>query len=379
MFPPLLLPLPTFYRPVHPCGTFSPCDTRVMATAPPGAARKLLPSVLLFHAGTHKQGTDEEERYTDADLKDIEANFKRFSTGPNAPLVAPVGKGHPDDGELWERSDLPAEGEVVRLWTEPVAINGREVLGLYCQLAVTPAVFNEVKEGKFRRVSAEIYPEPPEGLQGGHGKTLKRVALLGFEQPQLKHSGHLHTHAERVRLRRGEGGVCWTYSEVRRMADTSPDQIMMDALKAQGFGDDLLNSLSPEQIGMLFRDTQKEEAGEPPAEGAAAAAEGQYQDPGMTDLPDPATMSREEMIAELSGYGEDPAALEAMTDDDLRALLVQRRAEQGYSEEEPVATPTPAPAPAAVSAGARQPQKVTLSYSDAQALRRDMQHFRQEL
>src|SRR5262245_16978072 len=381
MFPPLLLPLPTFYRPVHPCGTFSPCDTRVMATAPPGAARKLLPSVLLFHAGTHKQGTDEEERYTDADLKDIEANFKRFSTGPNAPLVAPVGKGHPDDGELWERSDLPAEGEVVRLWTEPVAINGREVLGLYCQLAVTPAVFNEVKEGKFRRVSAEIYPEPPEGLQGGRGKTLKRVALLGFEQPQLKHSGHLQTHAERVALRRGTGGVCWVYSEVQKMADATPDDVMMSSLKEAGYSEQLLSSLSPEQLALLFQDSQRIESGEggPPAESAAAAAERQYQDPGMADLPDPATMSREDMIAELVSYGEDQTALEAMTDDDLRALLVQRRAEQGYSEEEPVATPNPTPAPAPVTPAARVPQKVTLSYSDAQALRRDMQRFRQEL
>src|SRR5262249_42889631 len=155
----------------------------------------------------------------------------------NAPLIPPVGRGHEGDETLWERSDLPSEGEVAGLWTAPVQINGRQETGLFVRLAVTPETFADVKKGRFRRVSAEIYPEPPEGLQGGRGKTLKRVALLGFEQPQLKHSGHLHTHAERVQLRRGEGGVCWVYSEVRRMADTSPDQIMMDALKAQGFGD----------------------------------------------------------------------------------------------------------------------------------------------
>lgn len=97
----------------------------------------------------------------------------------------------------------------------------------------------------------------------------------------------------------------------------------------------------PPDPSMEFADMTRDEmiaklveAGEGTAEELAALSDDELQamldappeggdGGGVEEMGDPATMSREEMIAELAAGGQDPTALEAMPDEELRALYAQ--------------------------------------------------------
>jgi hypothetical protein len=192
------------------------------------ARRVLIPRVEVFHTGTFREDTPEEVEYTPADLASIVRNFAELRCGPRPLVEPPVGVGHESEEEsLFERSDLPAEGEVVRLWTEVGQLDGQPVTFLVASLSVTPELAQWIEDGKLTRVSSEIYDEPPEGTEARvSGKVLKRVALLGFELPQLKglRPLPLRGFADRLAVRVTKGravqrkGRLYCFAEVRKMA-----------------------------------------------------------------------------------------------------------------------------------------------------------------
>lgn len=95
--------------------------------------------------------------------------------------------------------------------------------------------------------------------------------------------------------------------------DTEPSrEEMIAALVDAGEDPDELDGMSDEELGALYDEEMA---------GAQASGAGGSDD--VATMGDPATMTREEMIAELTAQGQDAAQLQGMTDDDLRALYAQ--------------------------------------------------------
>lgn len=99
---------------------------------------------------------------------------------------------------------------------------------------------------------------------------------------------------------------------------------LIEAIVAAGEDPDGLDEMSDEDLRELLAELTR------PAEGAGAQP--------VEAMGDPAAMTREELVAELTAAGQDPAQLQALTDDDLRAL---------YAQVTGAAAPAPAAPPAA--------------------------------
>jgi hypothetical protein len=112
-----------------------------------------LSAVDTFAVGTHRgKGYDRD------DLKNIELNFRDFSTGPRPILRVPGVLGHEEDQEYLNRSDLPAASWVTNVRSSPdghLRTDHDEVPDKVARL---------IKGHRYRTVSAEIYDAVPEGV-----------------------------------------------------------------------------------------------------------------------------------------------------------------------------------------------------------------------
>ncbi len=129
----------------------------------------------VFAAGTHR-----DKAYTPADLHDMADNFNRYQTGPRALLRVPAVLGHEeaDEQKFLKRSDLPAAA-----WGAKARVRGDKLLLDFDE--VPPQVAALLRAKRYRKVSAEVYDEPPQGVPG-RGKMLRRVAFLGGDIPEIK-------------------------------------------------------------------------------------------------------------------------------------------------------------------------------------------------
>lgn len=278
-----------------------------------------LPEVELFASGTYRG-----REYTPADVARICVNAKRL------PIDPPVVTGHEDedaDGNPTaspERTDAPADG-----WVDPgtVRVEWRgDRLYLLGRLTDVPAhVAAKVRARRLRKVSAEIYDDFVDDAGASHGKALRRVSLLGGEVPQVKGLADLpdpvrQAFAERAgrpgpaRLvpaggRATADGTYWCFAEVAGVTRDENKAALLAAMP--GVLPATLDAMSDDQLADLAKNLPD------PAAATAAAAPG---DAPATATTEAAPMTREEMTAALAAAGEDRAALEAMSDDDLKAL-----------------------------------------------------------
>ena len=130
--------------------------------------------VEIFAAGEHRPGKE----YTPAHLDEMARNFARSCRGGNASLRVPVVIGHGEDQKFLEDSGLPAAA-----WVSNVYRKGDKLLADFDH--VPPEVMRLISGKRYRAVSSEVYDEPPKGV-AGKGHMLRRVALLGGEQPEIK-------------------------------------------------------------------------------------------------------------------------------------------------------------------------------------------------
>lgn len=276
--------------------------------------------VEVFAVGRHKPG---DKVWTADDLRDCEANFERFSGGDNPPLAVPVGIGHEDDQAWLADTGLPAAGRVSRVKTD-----GER---LWVWFADLPAkVAEAVKLGLWFRVSCEFYDDPPDGLAGS-GCTLRRVALIGGDIPAVKGLAAfpaLRMHAELRRLRaarppaarrpattvRSTRGTIFTFTEGRIAMDETTKATLIAVIKAAmpNLTDEFLATLDDEQLQMLAAQA----SGAAPGGDAAGAAAATAAEPPA----DRATLIADIIAADPT---QDQAALEGMTDDELKALWQQ--------------------------------------------------------
>ena len=290
--------------PVAPAGL-----RRIVRRIPDGsrplqAKEGRLEGVELFTAGLHGQGSPEEDVYTEQDLLDAARNFDAL------PIEVPIAIGHEEKQELLEKvTGRPAGGWAEKTW--------RQGDTLYADFGGIPEVVGQwINDGLYRFVSVEFYTRPPDDLPGS-GLVLRRVALLGATPPKVKGLRELpfvQYFAEKFTMDR----------------DT-----MLKLAAGCGLGQEFLDSLSDDQLGLLVADMA---AKSQPAAGADAGAgvttnadAGAGGDSGAGAGGDAGTggsPSRDQMIQELIEMGQDPQALTAMDDASLAAMYQQLKGGQ---------------------------------------------------
>lgn len=337
----------------------------MVATAPTRERPRgiVLRGVPLFAAGKHR---DDAPTYTRADLEDMVRNFYRFRDRLHPPLVL----GHEEEQPLARR--IPGLGQSAEEntgnpalgWLVALRLDGDELEGDFAH--VHPWAAAAIKQKLYRFGSAEVYDRdsPPPGVPA-EGCVLRRVAMLGATPPQVKTLGPWpdpewgwappRRYAEETL----PGGTYQTFVEAVKPMDRAELEGQLTAL---GYSDEqmaALKDLPDDAFGAFVLATLAREAGTagagtppPPPEGEGG---GGPPPAAMAEFPE--GMDRQALIDWLTAQGKDPAALEAMTDDDLIDMYNQRQAgpeqmsEPGVPDEDeeeweelPVpATPTPAP------------------------------------
>lgn len=321
----------------------------------------------------------------------------------------PAAPGHEDDEGWREHvpTDEPAAGWVdpSTLRAVPDPAHPGHVILKGSVVNVPEAMARKIESGEYRYGSSEIYDSFLDDFGRPYGKVLRKFSYLGGEVPQVKRLGPLpmpvpmpapKVFSERpgVRIRettvRGRTGAVHTHAETvmdrqqllatLKTAMPGLSQATLDGMTDEGLADLVKNLPSPTApdpsanpnpapaAGGLFADgdPSREEmiaaltdAGEDPAELEGMSEEelgalydetmGAGPGPGggsdVDTMGDPAAMTREDLIAELTAEGQDAAQLDAMTDEDLRALYAQLMGG---------AAPTPAPAPVAPMSDTRR-------------------------
>jgi hypothetical protein len=289
----------------------------------------------IFQAGVHRNIT-----YTVDDLKDMVTNFSAGRGAVDPPLVV----GHDDDQSFLSDSGLPAAGWLIRVYRR-----GAKLFGDFG--GVPRSIAKLINARAYRKVSAEVYDEPPEGAPPAcKGKMLRRVALLGGDLPQIKTLSDLPLaeYSERPpvctpwrlvgsvdSIKTGNLTRVTCFAEGATMAADETTAAMVSAIKAAepDLSDEFLASLTADQLTILLTDVS---GGGPegtengtPATDAAAQAEW------------PEGVTRDSAIADLVAAGEDQATLDAMSDDEILALWQEKVG--GAAPMSETATNRPAP------------------------------------
>ena len=297
-----------------------------------------VPGVEIFAAGDYPDG-----RVTADDLRQVVNNYYKLRTLH----TPPVGIGHDEDqakvpalltsdadARPWfvgprgaNRSDAPAAGWCRNLRYVPDPHGGTIV----ADFAEVPEPIARLMEARsYRKVSAEIYTFN-DGMGNKHPNTLRRVSLEGFTPPVVKRLKDLplpvpaKQYAERspvrVRLtpckRSTTGfGVAY-YSEVISMNKAQLlTSIMGTGLKLSTA---VTNAMTDDEVKELY--------------GRVCVTKRAEGDPVAT--PDVNEPTREAMIEELAKMGEDAAQLSQLSDADLKALYMKRKAEGDKSTQPP--------------------------------------------
>jgi hypothetical protein len=242
----------------------------------------------IFATGTHKG-----KPYDHRKLDKIVSNFRKFSYGKKPILRVPAVIGHEEDQSYLENSGLPAAGWItgvrnVKRVCERCKGGGRHD-GKPCENCVgagtasilkadiesIPRQVKRLLDGKaYRTISAEIYPEPPEGVPG-EGPMLRRVAYLGGEIPHVKSIGEIpviEEHSERsthfpVVLRFSEFTNVPAKGFVAFFMEASPmdrEELIDKLMKEYGFRREALESADDELLAEMVRVHDSEKSDEEP-------------------------------------------------------------------------------------------------------------------
>lgn len=310
------------------------------ATMTPAVTSPKLASVRaveIFQSGVHR-----DKQYTRADLDCMVENFGRLQDTLKPTVVI----GHSEDQSFLEDSGIPAAGRVERIWRD-----GDTLKADFCEVPQTIARL--INGRAYKSVSSEVYDDYQDSATGQHhGKTLRRVALLGGELPQIKTLADLPladyserpartaTLSFRSKLVRPLAGTVAYFSEIHPVSKRSKKAKFSDAVKKtyQAFADE-------------------------PAMPEEAA-------------PAPAGVSRDDMVAMLTEMGYDPAMLEKAPDELLAEMIRVQKSSMApmadaplpgtVNAEPPPIAPTPTIQPSSGIPGVpdRTPSQVTLKFGE---------------
>ncbi len=115
----------------------------------------------VFKTGKHTDANGNSAEYTANDIEQIAAKYNESVESDNS-SVAPIVKGHP-------KTDDPAYG-----WVERLKVTGEKLLAKVKD--IVPEFAEEVKAGRFKKVSIALYP----------GNMLRHIGFLGAMAPAIK-------------------------------------------------------------------------------------------------------------------------------------------------------------------------------------------------
>jgi hypothetical protein len=326
----------------------------------------------IFQAGVHRG-----ERYTVADLDDMVKNFKLARLVIDPPMVT----GHEEDQSFLSDSGLPAAG-----WLLKVYRRGAKLFGDFG--GIPRSIAKLINARAYRKVSVEVYDEPPEGAPAGcKGRMIRRVAILGSELPQIKTLSDLplaeYSEAppvcvpwrllgsvDCVKAADGRAVRVTRFAEGADMAASEATAAMASAVKAAmpDLPQEFLDSLDDSQLAMLLQGVSGGDAGGGDAgggDGGGAAAQAEW----------PEGVTRESAIADLVAAGEDAASLDAMSDDELIALWQEKVGGGAAPMSEPK-KPVTAPVSPVVMARRFAELDRRLKAAEARAKHADKESFR---
>ncbi|MDH4120436.1 MAG: hypothetical protein OEV94_01850 [Deltaproteobacteria bacterium] len=139
-------------------------------------------------------GTWNGQTFTRQDLEELAANFERlkdelkpplkFGHDPAQPVSAPTSVRQAAVGQTPAGATLTgqADGDPSLGWVERLWVAGDKLMASFTHMP--EVVWQAISQGRYRRVSAEIYTQVRQNGQS-LGKALKAVALLGADLPAV--------------------------------------------------------------------------------------------------------------------------------------------------------------------------------------------------
>lgn len=135
----------------------------------------------VFESGTHRDKT-----YPPAAIMRMAQNFKKLSSGKKPILTVPAVVGHDEDQDFLNKSGWPAAGWPSKVRVVDGATPGSKKLQAIIG-DIPPKLGEAINNKSYRKVSAEVYDDFVDPRTNEHhGPTLRRIAFLGGEIPQVK-------------------------------------------------------------------------------------------------------------------------------------------------------------------------------------------------
>lgn len=173
-----------------------------------------------FEAEIFSAGTWNGEKYTEAHLRELVANFERLRGEIKPPLKFGHDRGQTLTGQ---RDGDPALG-----WVERLRINGGKLIATFS--GVPDVVMQAVRAGRYRCVSAEIWVNLRRGKRR-LGNVLKAVALLGADLPAVTNLQDLTAYLTRATDWRA-GRILTCTGPLRAQTLIQPEPIMSETASA---------------------------------------------------------------------------------------------------------------------------------------------------
>lgn len=115
----------------------------------------------VFKTGTHTDSNGSVAQYTEQDLSAIAEQYNT-AIAQDSSNIAPIVKGHP-------KTEDPAYG-----WVQKLKVSGQKLLAKVTE--IVPEFAEEVKQGRYKKISIALYPD----------KMLRHVGFLGAVSPAVK-------------------------------------------------------------------------------------------------------------------------------------------------------------------------------------------------
>ena len=128
-----------------------------------------LNNVEIFRAGTWNGDT-----YSIKDLDEMIQNFNKLRPEQSCPVKL----GHSENQKFLKQEGLPASG-----WIASLKRSGDKVLASITD--VPQKIYDLIKNGAYRKISAEIYPKFKDSVGNQYQNVLRAIALLGEDIPAV--------------------------------------------------------------------------------------------------------------------------------------------------------------------------------------------------
>ncbi len=294
----------------------------------------MLRGVRLFASGTYRGAA-----WPPARVNGIADNIRKLGPSGKNLIVPPAVLGHEEDQDWLEDTSLPAAG-----WVDPDSVTTipdpdfpGEVIITGDVVNIPPEAAQRIFDGEYANGSGEFY-ELLDDFGKPQGYTMRRFGLLGGGTiPQVKRLGRLpalepmaevKAFSEKATNKRIVNKTIFLSFAERTSMDRNA---AMAAIKAA------MPNISQATLDALSDDQLKDMVANLPTAAPATPTP-------AAPMADPTPPSRDDMTSAMVAKGQDPNALAAMADDDLKNAYSKCMADEPPKEpdaDDPTKKPVP--------------------------------------